>query len=178
MKIKLAHVIAPLCLSLTFCFAGCKDDDPAGDEGSDTTDTTDGTEYGYSPEEVPVNVVEEYDLPSEFSASISFEYNETAGRPAAADLTVGVDSEGPLFQVFSENQKPFGVAGLTVKPLDPTVTYELSIDGNSMTLRNVDLNEVVLTQEIDLDRALKLSIATPSKELFAAPVDVVEAGVR
>lgn len=179
MQLKLTHLLAPLSLGLVLCSNGCQRGEEEGDDGGDdTTDTTDGTEYGYSPEDVPVNMVEEFDLPSEFSASLSFEYNETAGRPAAADLTVATDSDGPLLQVFSENQKPYAVAGLMVKPLQPSVTYELTFDDTSLTLRNVESNEVVLTQPLDLGKALKMTVTTPSKDLFAVPVDVVEAGVR
>lgn len=178
MKLGFKTLFAPLCLTLVFCAPGCKDNDDGGDDSADTDTTGDGTDYAYTPDDVPVSDVDEFDLPSEFSASISFEYNEVAGRPAAADLTVGTDANGPLFQVFSENQRPFAVAGLMVKPLEPSVNYELAIDDQNLVLRNLDANEIVLSQPLDLGKALKLSVATPSKELFAAPVDVVEAGVR
>lgn len=178
MKLSFGSFIIPACLALVVCLPGCpsSDDDGGGDNGTET-DTGDDT-YAYVPEDSPVSATEEFDLASEFSASITFEYNETAGRPASADLTVGTDSDGPVFQVFSENERPFAVAGLMVKPLKPSVNYELAVDDASLVLRDLDANEVVLSQELDLAQALKLTVSTPSKELFAAPVDVVEAGVR
>ena len=177
MKLRLTTLLAPITLAMVLCVPGCKDNDDDGGDDSGTDTTGDDT-YAYTPEDEPVSATDEYDLPSEFSASISFEYNETAGRPAAADLTVGTDATGPLFQVFSENQRPFAVAGLMVKPIEPSVNYELAIDDRTLVLRNLDANEIVLSQPVDLAKALKLTVSTPAEELFAAPVDVVEAGVR
>jgi hypothetical protein len=177
MKFSSSSLIVSACLALVVCLPGCADDEANGDDRGTETDTGTG-EYAYVPDETPVSDTEEFDLPIEFNAAVSFEYNETAGRPASADLTVGTDSDGPLFQVFSENDRPFAVAGLMVKPLKPSVNYELAIDDSSLVLRDLDANHVVMRQKLDLGKALKLTVSTPSKELFAAPVDVVEAGVR
>jgi hypothetical protein len=175
---------------LAACFPACQDNEAqeasgegTGSSSSETRGTesetaTEGTDYGFVDDEGPATEVVDHELPEHFKVTLSFEYNEVAGRPAPADLALATESGQPVFQVFSDDGRPFAAAGLVIKPLSAGVVYEVSLDGDGVRLRNIETDEVVLGHDVDLRTAVRLSVATPARDVFAAPVEVIETEVR
>jgi hypothetical protein len=95
--------------------------------------------YGYGPYgyaygwgcSVPGDTVPQHHIepiPTTGDLSVTVVWQNAAGLPAPADLTVTADGNGaPLLQIFSNGSQAFARAGMQVTAIQPNVPYQVAI---------------------------------------------------
>ncbi len=119
------------------------------------------------------------------TTTIGFTWNETAGWPAATDLSVHVAGDRkPLAQVFTSARAPFVRTGLEVVPLVAGTEYQLVVTlghDHTATVQVRQGDTVLVTQTVEVSKKVEISgleLRMPAANMLAAPVGLDEISVE